>query len=61
MPYRKGEGYDWILMGFGVLIAAVFAQNREDSTLLLGLTIVLALFVCLRTVAWWMERWEKER
>ena len=36
MPYRKGEGYDWLLVGFGVLIAAIAAQEREAGALVLG-------------------------
>ena len=50
MEYRKGEGYDWILMGFGVLIAAVFTQESV-LTLVLGLAVVMLLFAGVRLVA----------
>ena len=54
MEYRKGEGYDWILMGFGVLIAAVFTQESV-LTLVLGLAVVMLLFAGVRLVAWWLD------
>ena len=57
MPRRKGEGYDWLLVGFGVLAAAVCAQ--EGETLVLGLTMVGVLFAALRLGAWWLERRER--
>lgn len=57
MQYRKGEGYDWILMGFGVLIAAVFAQE-DVWAMAAGLAIVMLLFAGVRLGAWWLERRE---
>lgn len=57
MPRRKGEGYDWLLVGFGVLAAAVCAQ--EGETLVLGLAVVGVLFAALRLGAWWLERRER--
>ena len=61
MPYRKGEGYDWILVGFGVLIAALSAQEREPWVLVSGLAVVGVLFAGLRLGAWWLERWERDK
>lgn len=60
MEYRKGEGYDWILMGFGVLIAAVLTQEGVLS-LVLGLAVVMLLFAGVRLAAWWLERRESGR
>lgn len=60
MEYRKGEGYDWILMGFGVLIAAVLTQESVLS-LVLGLAVVMLLFAGVRLAAWWLERRESGR
>ena len=60
MPYRTGEGYDWLLVGFGVLIVAVFAQERGTGTLILGLVSVGILFVGLRLGAWWLTRREQD-
>ena len=60
MEYRKGEGYDWILMGFGVLIAAVFTQESV-LTLVLGLAVVMLLFAGVRLAAWWQEQRERGR
>ena len=57
MPRRKGEGYDWLLVGFGVLAAAVCAQ--EGETLVLGLTMVGVLFAALRLGAGWLGRRER--
>ena len=56
MPRRKGEGYDWLLVGFGVLAAAVCAQ--EGETLVLGLAVVGVLFAALRLGPWWRGRGE---
>lgn len=61
MPYRKGEGYDWILVGFGVLIAALSAQEREPWVLVSGLAVVGVLFAGLRLGAWWLERRERDK
>ena len=55
MPYRKGEGYDWLLVGFGVLIVAIFAQESGAGTLALGLAAVGILFAGLRLGAWWLS------
>lgn len=55
MDYRRGEGYDWILMGFGVLVAAVFAGGSAPA-LALGLALVMLLFAAVRLAAWWLER-----
>ena len=60
MEYRKGEGYDGILMGVGVLIAAVFTQESV-LTLVLGLAVVMLLFAGVRLVAWWLEQRERGR
>lgn len=60
MPYRKGEGYDWLLVGFGVLVAAVSAQDREAEALVLRLAVVLVLFAGLRLAAWLLERRERD-
>lgn len=60
MEYRKGEGYDWILMGFGVMIAAVLTQESVLS-LVLGLAVVMLLFAGVRLVAWWLEQRERGR
>ena len=60
MPYRKGEGYDWLLVGFGVLVVAVFAQERGTGTLVLGLAAVGLLFAGLRLGAWWLTRREQD-
>ena len=60
MEYRKGEGYDWILMGFGVLIAAVSTQESV-LTLVLGLAVVMLLFAGVRLAAWWLEQRERGR
>lgn len=60
MEYRKGEGYDWILMGFGVLIAAVFTQESV-LTLVLGLAAVMLLFAGVRLAAWWLEQRDSGR
>ena len=60
MDYRRGEGYDWILMGFGVLIAAVVARESA-GTLALGLLFVMLLFAFVRLAAWWLARREKGR
>lgn len=60
MPYRKGEGYDWLLVGFGVLIVAVFAQERGTGTLILGLVSVGILFAGLRLGAWWLTHREQD-
>ncbi len=60
MEYRKGEGYDWILMGFGVMIAAVLTQESVLS-LVLGLAVVMLLFAGVRLAAWWLERRESGR
>lgn len=60
MEYRKGEGYDWILMGFGVMIAAVLTQESV-LTLVLGLAVVMLLFAGVRLAAWWLERRERGR
>ena len=57
MPRRNGEGYDWLLVGFGVLAAAVCAQ--EGETLVLGLTMVGVLFAALRLGAWGLGRRER--
>ena len=59
MPRRKGERYDWLLVGFGVLAAAVCAQEGETAALILGLTIVGVLFAALRLGAWWLGRRER--
>ena len=61
MPYRKGEGYDWLLVGFGVLIAAVLAQEKEVEVLVLGFAVVGVLFAGLRLGAWWLERRERDK
>ena len=58
MGHRKGEGYDWLLMGFGVLVAAVSAQNETVGVLCFRLALVMALFVVVRLLAWWLERRE---
>ena len=60
MEYRKGEGYDWILMGFGVMIAAVLTQESVLS-LVLGLAVVMLLFAGVRLAAWWLEQRERGR
>lgn len=60
MEYRKGEGYDWILMGFGVLIAAVSAQEGAYA-LLPRLALVMVLFAGVRLAAWWLGRRESGR
>ena len=59
MPRRKGEGYDWLLVGFGVLAAAVCAQEGETAALVLGLAVVGVLFAAVRLGAWWLERRER--
>ena len=60
MEHRKGEGYDWILMGFGVLVAAVFA--RESAGMLaLSLALVLVLFAGVRLLAWWLAQRERAK
>ena len=61
MPHRKGEGYDWLLVGFGVLIAAIAAQEREAGALVLGFAVVGILFAVLRLGAWWLERRERDK
>lgn len=58
MGHRKGEGYDWLLMGFGVLVAAVSAQNEAAGVLCFRLALVMALFVGVRLFIWWLERRE---
>ena len=58
MGHRKGEGYDWLLMGFGVLVAAVSAQNEATGVLCFRLALVMALFVGVRLFIWWLERRE---
>ena len=52
MGHRKGEGYDWLLMGFGVLVAAVSAQNEAVGVLCFRLALVMALFVVVRLLGW---------
>lgn len=59
MEHRKGEGYDWLLMGFGVLAAAVSAQNEAAGVLCFRLALVMALFAVVRLFAWWLERRER--
>lgn len=60
MEHRKGEGYDWILMGFGVLVAAVFARESEGM-LALSLALVLVLFAGVRLLAWWLAQRERAK